>query len=70
MIDILMKFLPADKRALLQLAMRMANNLDTAAERKKLVDARVADDFHDRQAGLGIEHRFFTLARDDNQLGH
>ena len=46
MIDIFMKVLPADKRALLQLALRMVNNLDTAAERKKVAEYGLAA-FHD-----------------------
>ena len=35
MIDMLMRFLPADKRALLKLAMRMSDKLDT--DRKSVV---------------------------------
>ena len=38
MIDLLMRFLPADKRAMIRLALRMVNNLDTAAERKAVAD--------------------------------
>ena len=34
MFEMLMKFLPADKRAMIQLAMRMVAKLDTAAERE------------------------------------
>ena len=42
MIDLLMRFLPADKRAMIQLALRMVNNLDTAAERKAVAEYGVA----------------------------
>ena len=42
MIDLLMRFLPADTRALLRLAMRMANNLDTAQERKDVAEYGLA----------------------------
>jgi hypothetical protein len=38
MIDLLMRFLPADKRAMIQLALRMVAKLDTAAERKAVAD--------------------------------
>ena len=38
MIDMLMRFLPADKRALLQLAIRMSGRLDTASERKAVAE--------------------------------
>jgi len=33
-----LRFLPADKKALLMLALRMAGNLNTAAERKKVAE--------------------------------
>ncbi len=42
MIDLLMRFLPADKRAMIQLALRMVHNLDTAAERKAVAEYGVA----------------------------
>jgi hypothetical protein len=42
MIDLLMRFLPADKRAMIQLALRMVSNLDTAAERKAVAEYGVA----------------------------
>ena len=38
MIDLLMRFLPADKRAMIRLALRMVAKLDTAAERKAVAD--------------------------------
>ena len=38
MLNILMRFLPADKRALLDLALRMVASLDTAEERKAVAD--------------------------------
>tara|TARA_R100001086_G_scaffold140750_1_gene73901 strand:- start:108 stop:323 length:216 start_codon:yes stop_codon:yes gene_type:complete len=38
MLQILMKFLPADKGALLDLALRMVSSLDTAEERKAVAD--------------------------------
>ena len=38
----LMRFLPADKRAMIQLAMRMVSKLDTAAERKAVAEYGIA----------------------------
>ena len=38
MLQILMKFLPSDKSALLDLALRMVSSLDTAEERKAVAD--------------------------------
>ena len=38
MLQMLMKFLPADKRAMIELAMRMVSKLDTAAERKAVAE--------------------------------
>ena len=38
MLSMLMKFLPADKRAIIQLAMRMVAKLDTPAERKAVAE--------------------------------
>jgi len=38
MMNLLLKFLPADKRALLTLALRITASLDTAAERKAVAD--------------------------------
>ena len=38
MTSLLLKFLPADKRALLTLALRITASLDTAAERKAVAD--------------------------------
>ena len=38
MINLLMRFLPTDTRALLQLAMRMADKLDTPQERKDVAE--------------------------------
>ena len=38
MLGLLMKFLPEDKKALLDLALRMVASLDTAAERKAVAD--------------------------------
>jgi hypothetical protein len=42
MIDLLMRFLPADKRAMIRLALRMVSKLDTAAERKAVADWGIA----------------------------
>ena len=38
MINLLMKFIPADKRAMIQLAMRMVAKLDTGKERKAVAE--------------------------------
>ena len=38
MLTMLMRFLPADKRAMVELAMRMVAKLDTAAERKAVAE--------------------------------
>ena len=38
----IMRVLPADKRALVQLAMRMVANLDTPAERKAVAEYGIA----------------------------
>ena len=38
MTNLLLKFLPADKRALLNLALRITASLDSAAERKNVAD--------------------------------
>ena len=38
MVQMLLRFLPADKRAMIQLAMRMVAKLDTAAERKAVAE--------------------------------
>ena len=38
MLSLLMKFLPADKKALLNLALRMVASLDTPQERKAVAD--------------------------------
>jgi len=42
MINLLMRFLPTDTRALLQLAMRMADKLDTPQERKDVAEYGIA----------------------------
>ena len=42
MLTMLMKFLPADKRAMIQLAMRMVSKLDTPAERKAVAEYGIA----------------------------
>lgn len=42
----------------------------TAAQREQLIKARIADDFHDRQAGLTLNRLFRSVARDNNQLRH
>ena len=42
MLQMLMKFLPADKRAMIQLAMRMVAKLDTPAERKAVAEYGIA----------------------------
>jgi hypothetical protein len=38
MINLLMKFIPADKRAMIQLAMRMVSKLDTSKERREVAE--------------------------------
>jgi hypothetical protein len=38
MLKLLMRFLPEDKRLLLQLALRITSNLDTAQERRRAVE--------------------------------
>ena len=38
MLQLLIKLLPADKKALLELALRITANLDTPEERKKVLD--------------------------------
>ena len=38
MLGLLMQFLPADKKALLALALRMVSSLDTPRERKAVAD--------------------------------
>jgi hypothetical protein len=38
MLQMLMRFLPADKRAMIELAMRMVAKLDTAAERRDVAE--------------------------------
>jgi hypothetical protein len=38
MLQMLMRFLPADKRAMVELAMRMVAKLDTADERKAVAE--------------------------------
>ncbi len=38
MLNLLMRFLPEDKKGLLELAMRMVANLDTPAERKAVAE--------------------------------
>jgi len=68
MIDLLMRFLPTDTRALLRLAIRMAHNLDTAAERKAVAEYGLAA-FHDGQisiiewTGLGKRMGILTSPR-------
>ena len=42
MINLLMRFLPADTRAILQLAMRMADKLDTPQERRDVAESGIA----------------------------
>ena len=42
MLQMLMKFLPADKRAMIQLVMRMVAKLDTPAERKAVAEYGIA----------------------------
>ena len=51
MMEIFMKFLPADKRAMVQLALRMVAKLDTAAERKAVAEYGLAA-FHDGQISI------------------
>ena len=68
MINLLMRFLPADTRALLQLAMRMADKLDTAAERQRVAEYGLAA-FHDgfvsitEWTGLGKRMGILTSPR-------
>ena len=38
MMEILMRFLPADRRAMIQLALRMVSKLDTAQERQAVAE--------------------------------
>ena len=38
MLQMLLRFLPADKRAMAQLVMRMVSKLDTAAERRDVAE--------------------------------
>jgi hypothetical protein len=38
LLDLLMRFLPADKRAMIQLALRMVAKLDTAQERRDVAE--------------------------------
>jgi len=52
MIELLMRFLPADKRAMVQLAMRMVAKLDTAAERKAVAEWGIVA-FKDGQLSVG-----------------
>ena len=42
MLQLLLRFLPADKRAMIQLAMRMVAKLDTPAERKAVAEYGIA----------------------------
>jgi hypothetical protein len=42
MFNLLMRFLPADTRALLQLAMRMGGRLDTPEERQRVAEYGLA----------------------------
>ena len=42
MLQMLMRFLPADKRAMVELAMRMVAKLDTADERKAVAEWGIA----------------------------
>tara|TARA_Y100000310_G_scaffold189352_1_gene189313 strand:- start:209 stop:433 length:225 start_codon:yes stop_codon:yes gene_type:complete len=42
MLQMLLRFLPADKRAMIQLAMRMVAKLDTPAERKAVAEYGIA----------------------------
>jgi hypothetical protein len=68
MINLLMRFLPADTRALLQLALRMADKLDTAAERQRVAEYGLAA-FHDGHisitewTGLGKRMGILTSPR-------
>ena len=66
--SMLMKFLPADKRAMVELAMRMVAKLDTAAERKAVAEYGLAA-FHDgfvsitEWTGLGKRMGILTSPR-------
>jgi len=68
MFNVLMRFLPADKRALLKLALRMVDNLDTPAERKRVAEYGLAA-FHDGHisitewTGLGKRMGILTSPR-------
>jgi len=42
MLSMLMRFLPADKRAMIQLVMRMVAKLDTPAERQAVAEYGIA----------------------------
>ena len=41
-----------------------------AAQREHLVDAAVAQHFHDRHSGRRLDLALFALARHDDKLGH
>jgi hypothetical protein len=53
----ILKFLPADKRALLELAIRITGSLDTAAERKAVAEYGVKM-FSDGKVSVGEWSRF------------
>ena len=50
--NFLLKLLPADKRALLELAIRITQNLDTPEERKKVADL-TKEVFKDGKVSIG-----------------
>jgi hypothetical protein len=53
----LLKLLPADKRALLELALRITASLDTAAERKAVADYGL-EMLRDRKVSVGEWAKF------------
>jgi hypothetical protein len=53
----LLKLLPADKRALLELAIRITASLDTAAERKAVADYGL-EMLRDRKVSVGEWAKF------------
>jgi len=53
----ILKFLPADKRALLELAIRITASLDTAAERKAVADYGL-EMLRDRKVSVGEWAKF------------
>ena len=69
----IMRVLPADKRALVQLAMRMVANLDTPAERKAVAEygiKMIADGVTVNEwATFGKKLGVFKMEKDKNNGG-